>query len=388
MDRPLATHIAEHLRSEAVGITSQWVAILVERLGVEPERALPSDSILNHIPQVLRTIADFTENPGDDPLDSMVRRDLSALADLRRRQGFSLTEVLAEFAILSKLVEDSILRATERYPGDPSREDLVRIVGRLKDAIFLLGSETATRFRQWHDRHEEERARLIETYTAMLSHELGNRLGAAETAIQLILEEGLELSASRVANLHEMILKSLQSGRHTVHGVRALFAAGADPGQVRSMPLGTVIRDAVHQMNSAAADRGIELELIESGPDEPIDAERLPLAFFNLVSNAIRHHDLVDGTGRITVEVSADNDNWIVSVDDDGPGIPEPLRDRLFEPLVRDASAGGAGLGLAIAREAVEQMGGRIWVESNSPRGTRFHFTMPKLGRPANPASG
>jgi signal transduction histidine kinase len=388
LDRPLATHIAQHLRSEAVDITSEWVAILVERLGVEPERTLPSDDILNHIPQVLRTIADFTEDPGDDPLDSVVRRDLSELADLRRRQGFSLAEVLAEFAILSELVEDSILRAIEGYPGDPSRRDMVRIVGRLKDAIFLLGSETATRFRQWHDRHQEERFRLIETYTAMLSHELGNRLGAAETAVQLILEEGLDLSASRVANLHELILKSLQSGRHTVRGVRALFAVGGDPAQVRSMPLGTVIRDAVHQMKVAAADRGLELELIESGPDEPIDAERLPLAFFNLVSNAIRHHDMADGTGRITVEVSSDNDNWIVSIDDDGPGIPDPLRDRLFQPLVRDPSASGAGLGLAIAREAVEQMGGSIWFQCDSPRGTRFRFTMPKLGQPASPTSG
>jgi signal transduction histidine kinase len=388
LDRRLATHIAEQLRADAVGITNKWVAILVERLGVEPERTLPSDAILNHIPQVLRTIADFTEDPGDDPLDSMVRRDLSALADLRRRQGFSLGEVLAEFAILSQLVEDSLLRATESYPGEPSRRDMVRIVGRLKDAIFLLASETATRFRQWHDRHQEERFRLVETYTAMLSHELGNRLGAAETAVQLILEEGLELSASRVANLHELILKSLKSGRETVRGVRALFAIGGDPGEVRSMPLGAVVRDAVHQMKTAAANRGLELELIESGPDEPIDAERLPLALFNLVSNAIRHHDLVDGTGRITVEVTADNDNWIVSVDDDGPGIPEPLRNRLFEPLVRDATAGGAGMGLAIAREAVEQMGGCIWFESASPRGTRFRFTIPKHRQPASPTSG
>jgi signal transduction histidine kinase len=317
----------------------------------------------------------------------MVRRDLGMLADLRRRQGFSPAEVLIEFGILSGLIEDSIVRAVESYDHDVERRDIVRIVGQLKDAIFLLGTETAARFRLWRDRRQEERLRLIEAYTAMLSHELGNRLGAAETAVRLIMEEGDALPPNRIGALHELILRSLKSGRDTVQGVRALFGRGdrADARSVRTLPLGAVIRDAVHEMRIAAADRNIELELVDSGPEEPIDAERLPLAFFNLVTNAIRHHDVADGKGRVVVRVSDDVDAWTVSVADDGPGVPDELRDRLFEPLVRSPNGDGAGLGLAIAREAVEQMGGRIWFESAGGRGTRFHFTMRKLEPNAEP---
>jgi signal transduction histidine kinase len=387
MDRQLARHIADQLRTEAVDLTEKWIAILQERLDVPPERALPSDSILNHIPAVLRTIADHTDDPGEDPLDSMVRRDLGMLADLRRRQGFSPAEVLIEFGILSELIEDSIVRAVESYGHDVERRDIVRIVGQLKDAIFLLGTETAARFRLWRDRRQEERLRLIEAYTAMLSHELGNRLGAAETAVRLIIEEGEALPPKRIGALHDLILRSLKSGRETVQGVRALFGRGdsADAGSVRTLPLGAVIRDAVHEMRIAAADRNIELELVDSGPEEPIDAERLPLAFFNLVTNAINHHDVADGNGHVLIRVSDGDGTWTVSVTDDGPGVPDDLRDRLFEPLVRNPNGNGAGLGLAIAREAVEQMGGRIWFESAGQRGTRFHFTMKKLEASAEP---
>jgi signal transduction histidine kinase len=387
MDGRLARHIAEHLRNEAVELTRKWIAILEERLDLPPERTLPGESILDHIPVVLRTIADYTENPGEEPLDSLVRSDLGTLADLRRRQGFTPAEVLIEFGILSELVEDSIVSAVEDYDGDVDRRDLVRTVGKLKDAIFLLGTETAARFRLWRNRRHEERLRLIEAYTAMLSHELGNRLGAAETAISLIMEEGDTLSPERVASLHELILRSLKSGRETVQGVRSLFGRGerAATDSVRMLPLGAVIRDAVHEMRIAAAERNIELELVEAATEEPIDAERFPLAFFNLVTNAIRHHDVPHGTGRVVVQVSEARNHWTVSVTDDGPGIPDSLRNRLFEPLTTSPNGPGAGLGLAIARGAVEQMGGRIWFEPATGRGTRFQFTMRKLERPAEP---
>lgn len=380
MPRQLDSHVASHLRSAAVPITRRWVELLVERLGVRPERVLPTQSLLNHIPAVLSQVADFLQDPADGPLDTMVRKDLALLADLRRRQGFTLREILEEFAILSELVEETLTEAADSYPHQIERADLIRLVGRLKDAVYLLGSETAARFRTWSARQHEERVRLLEGYTAMLSHELGNRLGAAETAVRLIVESGAQLPPERLERLHELILRSVKSGLETVQGVRALFHPhGADGAQsIRALPLGSVIRDAVHQMRVPAAERGIELHLSHAGPEEPIDAERFPLVFFNLVTNAIRHHDAPDGAGHVVIDVEEDADGWAVIVRDDGPGIPPELSDRVFEPMVRSSQGDGAGLGLAIAREAVEQMGGTIAFEAAPERGTVFRFTVPR----------
>lgn len=381
MPQSLDQHVARHLRAEARRITERWVGILADRLDVGPRASLPGDSILNHIPRVLEAVADSLEDPAGEPLDQRIREDLSRLADLRRGQGFSLAEILPEFAILADLVEDAVADAVEAYDATVDRPELVRLVGRVKDAIYLLGAETATRFRTWEARQQEERTRVLEAYTAMLSHELGNRLGAAETAARLIMRSGATLSEESSLRLHELILKSVKSGLETVQGVRSLFRPrGADGDDaVPTFPMGSLIRDAVNQLRIRAADQSIHLRILNAGQDDPVDAERFPLAFFNLVSNAIRHHDRPDGLGKVTIDVVDSPGGWTVTVADDGPGIPPELRDRVFEPLIRDLDGSGAGLGLAIAREAVEQMGGTIAFECGEPRGTTFRFTVPRV---------
>ena len=69
---------------------------------------------------------------------------------------------------------------------------------------------------------------------------------------------------------------------------------------------------------------------------------------------------------------------WRISVADNGVGIPEAMQDRVFEQFVRAHPdvADGTGLGLSIARAAVEQIGGRIWLESEHGEGTTFFFTI------------
>jgi signal transduction histidine kinase len=69
---------------------------------------------------------------------------------------------------------------------------------------------------------------------------------------------------------------------------------------------------------------------------------------------------------------------WQVSVSDNGLGIREEMQDLVFEQFVRahPKVADGTGLGLAIARAAIEQLGGRIWLESEHGKGTTFHFTV------------
>ena len=271
MSQSFDRHVARHLRGEARRITERWVGILAERLAVGRRASLPGDSILNHIPRVLEAVADSIEDPAGAPLDQRIREDLSRLADLRRSQGFSLAEILPEFAILSDLVEEAVTDAVEAYEDEIERPELVRLVGRVKDAIYLLGAETASRFRTWEVRQQEERTRVLEAYTAMLSHELGNRLGAAETAARLIMRSGATLSDESRRRLHELILRSVNSGLETVQGVRSLFRpCGADDGDAVPMfPMGSLIRDAVNQLRIRAADQAIHLPHRDPGPRPP-----------------------------------------------------------------------------------------------------------------------
>ncbi|MGH2785903.1 MAG: sensor histidine kinase [Actinomycetota bacterium] len=110
-------------------------------------------------------------------------------------------------------------------------------------------------------------------------------------------------------------------------------------------------------------------------PDVKVVADRLRLeqVFTNLLVNAYKY-----GGSRVSVRGLTENGSVVISVTDDGLGIAEPLRSRLFEPFVRGAAVGkeGSGLGLAIVRSLLRAFGGDIWYEEATPHGARFCFRL------------
>ncbi|HLE05577.1 MAG TPA: ATP-binding protein [Anaerolineales bacterium] len=117
------------------------------------------------------------------------------------------------------------------------------------------------------------------------------------------------------------------------------------------------------------------------------DPNRLNSVMSNLLSNAIK---FTDPKGLIRVEVSWNDDEAIISVTDNGPGIPEEEMPRVFEHLFRGRASvrdpnnpvEGTGLGLALAKTVIEQHGGRLWVESEEGSGSTFRFALPREATP------
>jgi two-component system phosphate regulon sensor histidine kinase PhoR len=111
------------------------------------------------------------------------------------------------------------------------------------------------------------------------------------------------------------------------------------------------------------------------------DSDRMQQVLGNLVDNAIKYGR---NQGTVTIrgrDVQADRIE--VCVEDDGPGIPEDARERIFERFYRVDKArsreqGGTGLGLSIVKHIVQSHGGRVWVESEQGKGSRFFFSLPK----------
>jgi signal transduction histidine kinase len=99
----------------------------------------------------------------------------------------------------------------------------------------------------------------------------------------------------------------------------------------------------------------------------------------NLVGNAIK---FTPEGGQAWLRVASQNDVVLVEVGDTGPGIPAALHDQIFEPFIQVPTCSGdrpegTGLGLALAKEFVEMHGGKIWVESEVGKGSKFFFTLP-----------
>jgi two-component system phosphate regulon sensor histidine kinase PhoR len=126
--------------------------------------------------------------------------------------------------------------------------------------------------------------------------------------------------------------------------------------------------------------QSISLDLEVDGP-QPIrcDENKLRQVLVNLVDNAVKYSP---GGGRVELSVRSANGSCLIEVADEGLGIPAAERDRIFEKFYRldpqqTQGVGGSGLGLYICRELVERMDGRLLVDSEPGKGSRFTVELP-----------
>jgi two-component system OmpR family sensor kinase len=127
-----------------------------------------------------------------------------------------------------------------------------------------------------------------------------------------------------------------------------------------------------------AVRRGVRLDVPTIAPTPvAIDGDRLALVLVNLVENAVKHGRAA-GYVRVSVELGHPR-AVAIAVDDDGPGIPAALRERIFALGERGTTgADGTGIGLALARMIVERAGGRIEAAESPLGGARFVLTIPR----------
>jgi signal transduction histidine kinase len=105
-----------------------------------------------------------------------------------------------------------------------------------------------------------------------------------------------------------------------------------------------------------------------------LDVDKLRRAVGNIAANA---RDAMDGRGRLMMQARLEgSDAFELVLADDGPGIPDAIRERLFEPFVTQGKKSGTGLGLAVARRFVEDHGGSVELLPNAP-GARFRLVLP-----------
>jgi len=109
--------------------------------------------------------------------------------------------------------------------------------------------------------------------------------------------------------------------------------------------------------------------------------------FQNLISNALKYIDKPKGEIRIGCEPYGDC--WKFSVSDNGPGIEENYQEKvfqIFQTLGSRDNPGSTGVGLAVVRKIVDQMGGQVWIESVPGEGATFLFTVPSVHSETQPA--
>jgi len=218
-------------------------------------------------------------------------------------------------------------------------------------------------------------------FVATASHELRTPLAAVYGAVRTLRRDDVELSsddraaflemieseATRLAKIVDQILLAGQLDADAVD----IELTECDPQEVAA----AVIESAAMHLPET-----ITLDL-EADSEQPIrcDENKLRQVLVNLVDNAVKYSP--EG-GRVELRVRRANGSCLIEVADEGLGIPADERDRIFEKFYRldpqqTQGVGGSGLGLYICRELVERMDGRLRVESEPGKGSRFTVELP-----------
>ena len=262
--------------------------------------------------------------------------------------------------------------------SSPSGE-LLQFVGVAMDVTERKrAEEERQRLRQAEtDLAHISRVNLMGHLTASLAHEINQPIGAAVANAEACLQF-LDRDQPDVADAREAALEMATDARRAaaiIDRVRSLYRKGSSPQEL--VDVNEVIREMVLMLHNQASRYSVIMrtELAETLPNVMADRVQLQQVMMNLMLNGIEA--MRDTTGELTIKSQlAEEGQFLISVIDNGVGLPAGNTDQIFNPFFTTKSQ-GTGLGLAITRSILESLGGRLWATANPGRGATFQFTLP-----------
>ena len=226
---------------------------------------------------------------------------------------------------------------------------------------------------------EGEHSRDLEQLSASIAHEIRNPITAAKSLVQQMSEEPESLDNAEYARVAVQELERVE--RSITHLLR--FARDEEV-RFTEVSMADVLESALETFRDRAVRDGIEITRSFDTPGVVQgDADKLRRIIINLVGNGMdAMRDARTPSPRLEISMGenlAGSEVW-VRIRDNGAGIPEELRARIFSPFVTSKS-GGTGLGLPITKKLVEAHGGSIELSSKPGQGAEFVLTIPKRFR-------
>ncbi|MBI5697271.1 MAG: sensor histidine kinase [Thaumarchaeota archaeon] len=225
-----------------------------------------------------------------------------------------------------------------------------------------------------------------EEFAAMVSHELKTPLIPISGYAELFLDGSLgQITPEQKEKLHIIYENSIRL-TNLIQDI--LDARKIELGKLkldlRDESVKEVVKRSIDIFGPIAQQRGITLSDNTEDVIVRCDTDRILQVLNNIISNAIKFVPTQYGT--ISINSRIENGLVMLSIKDNGIGIPKEKQDDLFKKFYQvdktlTRKSGGTGLGLAISRGIVESHGGKIWVESEENHGTVVHFTLPRGGK-------
>ncbi|WP_049924960.1 sensor histidine kinase [Halopiger goleimassiliensis] len=222
----------------------------------------------------------------------------------------------------------------------------------------------------------ERRREQLEVLRRVLRHDLRNRLNVVAgytnlIEVQLENDDDLRNHFDRIQTEIEHLLATSENSRR----LEELLDSARSRSEVKrtEIRLDHLLEDAVTTTQEKFPDAAIEYA--NPGEIRVRAAKYLGQAVTHVLSNAVIHNDTDEP--RVAVDARRADGRAIVSIADNGPGIPDDRKDLVFGREERDQLHHGRGFGLFFVANVVEESGGEIWIEDNDPRGAVFNVALP-----------
>jgi PAS domain S-box-containing protein len=229
-------------------------------------------------------------------------------------------------------------------------------------------------------------------FVGSVSHELRTPLTAIRGALEMLADGDTGTLPDQAQVVVDVASRGTERLTRLVNDIIDVERLEAGTFDIRPRPedLAPLIVDAADSLRPLAAERDVTVEVLDVAGSTLCDADRVVQALINLIGNALK---FTPRGGAVQIGAAPGEHEILVTVRDQGRGIPEEELDSIFERFhqVQQSDGrklGGTGLGLPITKAIVERHGGHIWVESEPGVGSTFCFTLPLLVEHVEPVAG
>jgi signal transduction histidine kinase len=225
--------------------------------------------------------------------------------------------------------------------------------------------------------------RMKDEFLSVVSHELRTPLTAVRGSLGLLASGKMGKLEERGQRMIEIAEQNSDRLVRLINDILDLekIESGKEEMKREEVELARLVGEVLESMQPLAESAGVKLAAAAvAGVRVVADPDRILQVLTNLISNAVKFS--MPGS-TVSVRVEARRDDVLVSVRDEGRGIPSDKLEAVFERFQQVDSSdarqkGGTGLGLPIARSIVQLHGGRLWAESELGKGSTFSFTLPR----------
>jgi len=237
----------------------------------------------------------------------------------------------------------------------------------------LIVEDVTQRLRMQQRLDVSERLAGVGRLAAMVAHEINNPLDGMQRLVNLAARAVERGEAERIDTYLGQVGRGL--GRIGTIVRDLLDFSRSASGTVEPMPIREILAEVVHTMQPAADEAEVEIGVACDADLPPLKSGHLYHAVLNLVKNAV---EAAPAGGHVHVGARCADDALVIEVADTGPGIPEDVLPRLFEPFYsRKALGKGTGLGLVISRDLIQKQGGTLSAANRAEGGAVFTVRVP-----------